>query len=152
MIHYFDTSALVKRYALGELNAQLVLAFFANAVPVYTSALTQVEMISAFCIKERTNQFSKLELQTAIQDYEAHSPTNYILLQPLATTYSLAKSIVLLYQLRAYDALHIAAAIELFREVKNEQPDITIKDIEFYTADQDQATAAKAEGLTVILL
>lgn len=147
MIHYFDTSALVKRYAPNEPNSQLVDTFLTKTSRIYTSALTQTEMISAFCIKERTKQFSKLELQTAIQDYEAHSPKNYSLIQPSNAIYGIAKNLVLVYQLRAYDAIHIATAIELIQ-----QANIKPQDLEFYTADKDQAAAAKAEGLTVILL
>ena len=147
MVYYFDTSALVKRYAPNEANSQLVSAFFTNTHRIYTSALTQTEMISAFCIKERNKQFSKLELQTAIQDYKAHSPANYILIQPSNLTHNIAENLILTHPLRAYDALHVATAIEIIQ-----QANIKPQDLEFHTADKDQAAAAKAEGLTVILL
>lgn len=145
MITYFDSSALVKRYDPNEINAAQILTFFQTQKIVYTSDFTSVEVLSAFRTKERTGEFSKAILNAAISDFKAHSPTDYKLVQTTSNTIMEAERLVLNYKLRAYDAMQVATALTIARAVN-----IPPIQLEFYTADKDQAVAALTEGFTVI--
>jgi uncharacterized protein len=147
MATYFDTSALVKRYDAREPGAASVQAFFASPQTVYTSALTPIEVMSAFRTKQRTGAFSGKDLKAAITDYRAHSPLDYMLIQAQGNTLNEAERLVLTYKIRAYDAVHVATALTII-QVANINP----AQLEFFTGDQDQAVVAQAEGLTVRLI
>lgn len=145
MITYFDSSALVKRYAPNELNAAQVINFFQTQHIVYTSDLTPVEVLGAFCKKQRESEFSKTIMNAAIQDFRAHSPTDYKLVQTTSNTIAEAERLVLNYNLRAYDAMQVATALMITRAVN-----IPPIQLEFYTGDKAQAVVAQAEGFTVV--
>jgi uncharacterized protein len=144
---YIDSSALVKRYAPLEINASQITALFTTPLGIYTSNLTPIEMISAFRNKERSKDFSKAMVSAAINDFEAHSPKDYKLVQAVPSTYIEAKRMLLTYKLRAYDAMHVATALTIVRAAN-----IPPVQLEFYTGDKEQAVAAQAEGFTVILV
>jgi len=63
---YFDTSALVKRYDPNEVGATLVAAFFATPQAIFTSALTPVEVMSAFRQKQRGGAFAAAQFSLAV--------------------------------------------------------------------------------------
>jgi len=144
---YFDTSALVKRYDPNEAGAARVAAFFATAQIVFTSALTPVEVISAFRQKQRSGAFTAAQFNLAVQDFQAHSPLEYALVQPQPSTFTTAQRLVLAYKLRAYDAVHVATALTIVSAAQ-----IPPQQLEFWTSDQDQVSAAAAEGLAVTLV
>ena len=142
-----DSSALVKRYAPQEINASQITALFTSSLSIYTSNLTPIEIISAFRNKERFGDFSKAMVNAAINDFEAHSPKDYKLVQAVPNTYIEAKRMLLTYKLRAYDAMHVATALTIVQAAN-----IPSIQLEFYTGDKDQAVAAQAEGFTVLLV
>jgi uncharacterized protein len=147
MVTYFDTSALVKRYDIREAGAPRIQAFFSTPQIVYTSALTLVEMMSAFRTKQRTGEFTTSDMNIAIRDYNVHSPLDYKLIHPQNTTLHLAERLVLTYKIRAYDAVHVATALTIVNVAK-----IMPAQLEFYTSDKDQAAVAQVEGITVTLV
>jgi uncharacterized protein len=147
MVYYFDTSVLVKRYDSSEVNSAAVMAFFATQpVNVSTCILTSLEIASAFRIKERFAVFTPSDVVAALLAYDNHVATDYLLIAPQPSTYVEARRLVLTHKLRSYDAMHIATALLAIRST-NAKP----SNLEFHTADKDQATAAKAEGLIVVL-
>lgn len=143
----FDTSALVKRYDPNEVGASRVTAFFATPQAIFTSALTPVEVMSAFRQKQRSGAFTAAQFNLAVRDFQAHSPLEYALVQPQPSSFAMAQRLVLAYKLRAYDAMHIATALTIV-----EAAGLKPKQLEFWTSDQDQATAAEAEGIAVVLV
>ncbi len=147
MAIYFDSSGLVKRYDPNESGSAAVVTLLNSSQRIFTSALTQIEVISAFRLKERGKAFSAADVLQAVAVFEAHLKTQYDLIASNTDTYTDAKRSLLTYKLRAYDAMQIATALTIARVAK-----IPIAQIEFYTSDSDQAVAAKAEGLTVVLI
>jgi predicted nucleic acid-binding protein len=144
---YFDTSALVKRYDPAEAGAARVMARLNAAPVVLSSPLTAVEVVSAFRIKERQGVFSADEVELALAAFEAHAAVGYRWVAPQPATYLEARRLLLSYTLRAYDVMHLATALSIVRAA-GLQPG----QLEFWTADQDQAAAARAEGLEVVLV
>ncbi|GIW26183.1 type II toxin-antitoxin system VapC family toxin [Meiothermus sp.] len=147
MSAYFDTSALVKRYDPNEAGASQVMAFLDSGSTVFTSTLTALEVVSAFRIKERSGVLTTRTLQLALTAFEAHALVAYKQVAPQPSTYLEGKRLLLSYKLRAYDALHLATALTIVR-VAGIQPG----QLEFWTADQEQAAAARVEGLAVMLV
>lgn len=68
-------------------------------------------------------------------------------MQPQPSTFATAQRLVLTYKLRAYDAVHVATALTVTSAAQ-----IPTVQLEFWTADQDQGSAASAEGFTVTLV
>ena len=141
---YLDTSALVKRYDPEEPGAEGVRALFTRVRAVLTSSLAVVEAVSAFRIKERQGTFTPEEVRLAVEALEAHAALQYRLVPPRLPVLREAKRLLLRHKLRAYDALHLATALVVAR-VEGMEP----RELPFFTADEDQARAAEAEGLTV---
>ena len=113
MLVYFDSSALVKRYAPNEPNAALVTRKLTTTNRIYTCSITPVGVRSAFRNKERSQEFTPAEVTAGVQDYEAHSRKQYTLIQLTTSMVTIANQLVLKHKLRAYDALHIATATEI---------------------------------------
>ncbi|MCS7059358.1 MAG: type II toxin-antitoxin system VapC family toxin [Meiothermus sp.] len=147
MSFYFDTSALVKRYDPNEQGAAEVIQLLGRSVTLFTSTLTSIEVVSTFRIKERSGVFTAREVRLAVAAFDAHASVEYRLVAPQPSTYLEAKRLLLSYKLRAYDALHLATALTIVR-VAGIQPG----QLEFWTADREQAAAARAEGLAVMLV
>lgn len=147
MSSYFDTSALVKRYDPNEAGAARIIAFLSRSPTVFTSTLTAVEVVSTFRIKERNQVFTAAEVGLALAAFEAHAAAQYHQVAPQPSTYLEAKRLILTYQLRAYDAMHLATALTIVQAAS-----IAPEQLEFWTSDQDQGAAAAAEGLTVMLV
>ena len=141
---YLDTSALVKRYDPEEPGAEEVRALFTRVRAVLTSSLAMVEAISAFRIKERQGVFTPEEVRLAVEALEAHAALQYRLVPPRPAVLREAKRLLLRHKLRAYDALHLATALVVARVGGVESGKLL-----FFTADEDQARAAEAEGLAV---
>jgi uncharacterized protein len=149
MLIYFESSALVKRYAPNEPNAAQIAAFFTITRQVFTNAITSVEVRSAFRMKERSGEFTPAQVQAGLLSFNGHITQQnnpYHLIQLTPNILAIANRLVLGHKLRAYDAIQIATALELAL-LTNLKP----SDVEFHTADKDQAAAAQAEGLTVVL-
>jgi uncharacterized protein len=144
---YFDTSALVKRYDTREAGASQVIAFFATNPTIFTSSFTPLEVISAFRIKERSTAFTPSDVYHMTTVLDLHTNSDYDLVPPQPNTYQLARQLILTHKLRAYDALHIATALTI-----TQAANIPASAVDFWTSDNDQAIAARAVGLTVILV
>jgi uncharacterized protein len=146
MLRYFDTSALVKRYDPREVGAITVLTIFSDpkSLPIFTSSITSLELASAFRTKQRQAIMTQANMNAGIAVFDAHCSNDYVLVQPKSNTYLEARRLILTHKLRAYDALHIATAISIV-QIAN----LALTDLNFVTSDQDQATAAIAEGLSV---
>lgn len=132
-----DTSALVKRYVAIQGGAELQ-QIFEQATSVHIAHHCRVEMHSAFNRMRLTKQISAAACRAAIAAFERDLPDYEV--SPW-TPDSEARAITLLpsSNLRAMDALHVAAALQ--SEVD-----------QFATSDERQAVAAKASGLVVFVV
>jgi predicted nucleic acid-binding protein len=141
---FLDTSALVKRYDPHEPGGSEVRALLEGAKAVLVSSLAIVEAVSAFRIKERQGVFTPEEVHLAVEALEAHAALQYRSVPPRPPVLREAKRLLLRHKLRAYDALHLATALVVAR-VGGLHP----QELPFWTADEEQAKAAEAEGLAV---
>lgn len=116
MILYLDTSAWVKLY-VEERGSERVSRAVDQAELVATHLVAYVEMRAALGRKRRTKEASELALQTALREAEA----DWEQLHRLPFDEALVRRAGQLadqYDLRAYDAVHLAAAETLRAAVR----------------------------------
>lgn len=143
-IAFLDTSALVRRYVRAEPGADRVRRLCAPAEgnTILVARLTSVEVASALARKLREREIRRSQRDSLWRLFEAHWRDQY---HPVAATddvYAVAEGLLFDYALRAYDALQLASALA----AREHLPDTPV---EFWTADGQQASAARAQTLTV---
>ncbi len=139
--YFLDTGAIVKRYVL-ETGTAWVRTLVAPATGnfIYLARITEVEVTSAIARRRGQPGFSPAQASVALglfgqdlaQDYRIAEITVHLLRQAalLADTHAL----------RGYDAVQLAAALEVRLQV----PALVL-----VSGDGDLNTAATAEGLPV---
>ena len=108
MIVYLDTSALVKHYII-ESGTREVNKLINNAEVVGSASLTQVEIASAFAKAARLGWIEFKEAQTAWQQFQNHW-LSFVRLAVSGIILERASQFAWQYNLRGYDAIHLAAA------------------------------------------
>jgi len=137
MILYLDTSALVKLYC-READSEQVKELVEKAEVVGTCRISYVEAKAAFSRKYWSKELTENDFRKLISGLEKDWP-NYLVVEVSTTVAEKAGDLVSAYNLRAYDALHIAAA-QLLKEKSG-------LEAFFLTFDRDQKIAAIREGL-----
>ncbi len=137
MIVYWDTSALIKQY-VREVGTADVKALVKQATASGTAPICYVEIAATLAKLVRMKSLTHKVAQRVLNDFVADWPTlvQVQVNQPLLTQ---ASTFAWTYELRAYDALHLASAY-LWRGMLGEQ-------IIFATYDQPLWRAAQALGL-----
>jgi hypothetical protein len=143
---YWDTSALVKRYA--QETGTLWVRNLTNPTlnhDIYTVRITGVEMIAALFRKVNTNQISQHDADLFARDFRLDWQQQYQIIEVTVNVSELAMNLAEKHGLRGYDSVHLAAALVVqdMRQTMNLQP------ITFVSADQEQNQAAINEGLFV---
>lgn len=138
MIVYFDTSALIKLYAI-EPGSEKVRELWDAAAPAAASVLLYAEVMATFARKRRELQDTTTTL-ALIDAFATDWPT--LLQIPLdAEVLALTRPVLERHALRGADAVHLASAIQIRR--------IAEAEVHFAGADQALLAAAGAEGLLV---
>jgi predicted nucleic acid-binding protein len=144
--YYFDTSALAKRYIV-EVGSAWVQALVAgqSGQMIYTSVLTQPELVSALRRRVREGLLEAPEAEQLAQQVLEHMTRSYAL--AAITPFVITQACVLLhrYPLRAYDALHVACALAVREAIAPRQ----LAELVFVAADAALLTAAAAAGFPV---
>jgi predicted nucleic acid-binding protein len=143
---YFDTSALVKRY-VAEVGSAWVRRALAqpSSDPIYTSVLTQPEVLSALQRKVREGQLEQYRAQVLTQRVTMHITHRYRLIEVTASVVTEACRCLQVHPLRAYDALQLASATVLRDRLQRSN----LAEPRFVAADDALLTAATAEGFVV---
>lgn len=143
---FFDTSALVKRYA-REVGTTWVISHFKASVNnrIYVARVTSVEVISAITRRARGGSISSTDASKAIARFHRLFKSK---LRKIEITHLLIEQAAMLaekHALRAYDAIQLAAALEI------QQQRIAAKNslLTLISADDALNAAALAEGLIV---
>ena len=133
----FDASALFKRYS-GEAGAARVHALYEASERISLAAHCKAELASALTRQWRAQLFTDAEYRRVLATI--HSDFEGVEVQPLDGEVEFnAIAAMRLAPLRGMDALHIASA------------QVARVDL-FVTADQHQAEAARAAGVTTELI
>lgn len=147
MIYYADTSALVKRY-LNEIGSRWIRQVFlgiTSARQIFIVSVTGAEMASALSRKCRLSDISQSVYHNAMNQFEGDFRYR---LSRIRVTYAVvahAMDLAKRHSLRGYDAIQLAAALEL----KNRLQPISSSNLTFLSADDVLCQIASTESLFV---
>jgi predicted nucleic acid-binding protein len=141
---FLDSSALVRRYAQSEPGAATVRAICAprRGHTVLIARIAPVEVASAFSRKVREGAQSTSERARLWRLFQQHQYQQYQSIPLSDDVFADAWRLVFTHPLRAYDAIHLACALDVASR-------LPLVNVEFWTADRRQAQVASAEGLAV---
>jgi uncharacterized protein len=144
--YYFDTSALAKRYVV-EVGSPWVQAVVAqqSGQMIYTSVLTQPEIVSALQRRVREGILAAHQAQQLAQQVLEHMTQSYALATITPPVIRQACALLHKHPLRAYDALHLACALAVREAITRQQ----LSEPVFAAADDALLAAAAAEGFPV---
>ncbi|PYT05878.1 MAG: VapC toxin family PIN domain ribonuclease [Acidobacteria bacterium] len=144
--YFFDSSAIVKRYLI-EVGSGWVtsIADLAAGNEVYLARITFVEVVSAVTRKSRGSGLSATGAMKAIADFRRDFANEYFLIEQTPTLVEWAADLAEAHALRAYDAVQLAAALEINGNMESAGGST----IMLVSADGALNTAAITEGLAV---
>ena len=139
MIHFLDSSALVKRY-IKESGTEKIRVLFGGRKEICASRLAEVEVSAALARRSRKGDMSIEEAQRHQRQLLADlSELRLVEVRP--PVLQLANELIWQRALRAYDALQLASALRLRQATR--------LSVTFWCADQILCDAAVKEGLRV---
>jgi predicted nucleic acid-binding protein len=143
---YWDTSALVKRYAqeTGTAWVRTKTNPIANH-DIYTVRITGVEMIAALFRKVKTGQISQHDADLFANNFRLDWQQQYQIIEVTVRVSELAMNLAEKHGLRGYDSVHLAAAL-VIQEIRQT---MSLPSLTFVSADDEQNQAAKNEGLLI---
>jgi uncharacterized protein len=139
--YFLDTSAVVKRYA-QEIGTPWVQSITAPAAGHLLAVvrLTLAETVAAVTRKERGGLITPQAAVTALNDFDVDFAQQYAIVEVSSGLVDQAATLARKHGLRGYDAVQLAAALEVHFQI----PSLTL-----LSADADLNAAAAAEGLLV---
>ena len=147
MAHYFfDTSALVKRHVIEAGSPWVKSLVRAKAAhTLYIARITAIEVTSAITRRQRAGSLSAAQGGAILGHFRRHLTQRYVIVEVAAPLLTAGMLLARTHGLRAYDAVQLAAALEVHRDHKN----AGIGPITLVSADQELNAAGFAEGLIV---
>jgi hypothetical protein len=145
-VYFFDSSALVKRYAY-ETGSEWVLALteLTACHSLYIARITAVEVVSAVTRRQRGGSVSETDAATAMADFRHDLSHQYRVVEMTPTVITRAMQLAETHGLRGYDAVQLAAALI----VQKMRETLGLSALELVSADRDLNDAALTEDLTV---
>ncbi len=145
-VYFFDSSAIVKRY-VRETGARWVSSIIDPAAgnEIYLARITGVEVVSALVRRGREGTMSERDMAAALIQFRKDFAGEYQALEMTASVLGRAMSLAEAHALRGYDAVQLAAALE----VNNFCLAAELPPCAIISADEALNIAAAAEGLTV---
>ncbi len=138
MILYLDTSALVKLY-VAEAGTREVVERVEHATAVATARIAYAEARAAFARHRREGALRVSDLRQVVRDLDAEWGS-FSVVEVSDGVVRRAGALAERHALRGYDAVHLAAAVELRRAGA---------DVEFAAFDARLCRAARRERLAV---
>lgn len=144
--YFFDSSAIVKRY-VEETGTGWVLKITdpAERNRIYVARITGVEVVSAIARRGRNGDISRDETIAVIEQFRNDFSREYFRVGITPGLIARAMSLAETRALRGYDALQLAAVLEL----NDRRSMLSVPALLLVSADDALNAAAMAEGLTV---
>ena len=139
-MNYLDTSALVKHF-VAEKGSQRVREIVGAGEPVATSKIGYAEVHAALARRRREGDLSTRQYARVCKNFEEYWQI-YVRVDLRDEVLLLARDLIKRRPLRGLDAIHLASALTLGRELGEE--------MRFVAADARLLGAAKAEKLRVL--
>jgi len=144
-IQFFDSSALVKRY-VSETGSAWVLSVIdpAGGHQSYVARITGAEIVAAIAARSRAGTVSPPDAAAVTTAFRHDFRHEYQVIEVTPALIEAAMSLAEAHAIRGYDAVQLAAALELHAECLAAGTTLTL-----ISADGALNVAAAAEGLTV---
>jgi len=143
--YFFDSSALVKRYA-RETGTAWIISLFRPAVNrIYVAHITVVEVVSALSRRVRSGSLTADDASRAIGRFRRSFNGKFLKVAITATVINHAVALAEQHCLRGYDAIQLAAAIEIHTQRLN----AGAAPVVLVSADAALNAVAAAPGLLV---
>jgi len=145
--YYLDPSALVKRYVTSEVGSLWIQQITDPAAGplILMSHIGLVEVAAAFARKERDGEITATERQQYLGLFVLDCQSQFHLLPTTDTILRLAAELTHRQALRAYDAIHLATALQASQLLVG----AGAMALTFISADGRLCSAAQAEGLMI---
>ncbi len=140
-VFFLETSTIIKRY-IREAGTAWVQALTAPAAghSLFLVRIALAKMVAAVTRRERSGHLSAQAAATALADFQYDVGCQYRIVEVSAPPVDRACSLARTYALRGYDAVQLAAAVEVWAQAPS---------LSLLSADADLNAAAAAEGLPV---
>ena len=144
--YFFDSSALVKRY-VREAGTSFVIGLVKPSArhQLYVARIALVEVVSALTRRQRKGALTPDAYTKAVTRFRRVFMQQFFALGIEAALIEQATSLAAKYALRGYDAVQLAAVLEIQRV----RALTGVSPITLISADKALNTAAQAEGLVV---
>ena len=144
--YFFDSSACVKRYAI-ETGSGWVLGILRPSVgnTIFVARITGAETVAAIARKRKGKRLSAAEAAKAIGRFKKHFSRRYQKINITESIINEAMHYADKYELRGYDAVQMACAVEIEKRIKLTDGASLI----FVSADNDLNNAVSSEGMSV---
>lgn len=144
--YFFDSSALVKRYVneTGTLWVTSLIDPLAGH-EIFLARISGVEVLSAIKRRERVGTTSPQDAQAAISNFRGDFAVFFTVLEIKPLLISEAMSLAERHDLRGYDAVQLAAALEVYRR----RTALGLSLSALVSADHALNEAGLAEDLTI---
>ena len=143
--HFFDSSGLVKRYN-SETGTSWILGIYrpSRRQIIHIAQISLVEVTSALTRRAKGKKLTT-NYHKAIRRFERDVQNRFSVYKINDKVISEAVNLAKKHSLRGYDAVQLAVASEIAKELDL----LGFTPLTFVSADNDLNTAANAEGLTV---
>lgn len=144
--YFADSSALAKRY-VQEAGSTWMVSLFAPFPhdDVHIVTVTAVELVAAFMRRSRSGTMTASDAVTTCSVFLADLPLDYQVVEVTEPLINQAIVLVQRYKLRGYDAIQLAAGLQ----VNQICTAAGLNPIIFLSADKELSAAARSEGLIV---
>jgi predicted nucleic acid-binding protein len=141
-----DSSALVKRY-IREAGTDWVRSLTHRGAgnQLYLARITAVEVTSAVARRRRGGSPSPSQASSILHRFRKHLAGRYTSIEMTPAVVALAMKLANAHNLRAYDAVQLASAVEVNRV----WVEAGLGPLTLVSADRELNDAARAEGLAV---
>lgn len=144
--YFFDSSALVKRY-IAETGSKWVINQLKPSAKnvIFIAQITGVEVTSAIARRRKGLKITSDKAQKSIWRFQRDFQNRFFQKGLAPQIVNLAMRLADKYELRGYDAVQLASALEAnnLRQING------LSSIIFISADNALNSAARAEGLAV---
>jgi predicted nucleic acid-binding protein len=144
--YFVDSSALVKRYVQETGTGWVRRLTRRNAhAPIYLARITTVEGTAVVARRRKGKKLTSAKASSILHRFRKHLAGRYTVIEITPAIFSDAMRMANAHSLRAYDAVQLAAALEIHRQ----RQEAGFGPVMLVSSDRDLNTAAAAEGLTV---
>lgn len=140
--YYLDSSVLVKCYVTEPGSAWARQLVSNPDATLYSSDLAIAEVAAAIAILGRTGRINRRQQREAIAEFYKHTTTRFLHLTASRGIVRYAADLTQRYPLKGYDAVHLATALSLTKDLQAGGLSLTL-----VTGDDQMIRAAQSEGL-----